>query len=125
MLELALQGPFYEVPERLFSNRDHPDRSTRLQERSRQPAHVREGWFDTSREDRIVYPAWRRMSEHTTAVFRSRLSPSDLLQTLGVIARWVLKWNWKRLAYDLMVAWGQVSGRWRGQRLPEDPAREE
>ena len=117
VLELALQGPFCEVQERLFSNRDHADRSTRLYTRAKKPGHVREAWFDTTRQDRIVYPAWRRMSEHSTAALQAGLAPVQMLRTLGVIARWVLTWNWKRLAYDLVVASRQVSTRWQGRRL--------
>ena len=121
VLELALQGPFYEVPEPLFSNRDHPDRSTRIYTRAKKrQGHVREGWFDTKREGRIVYPAWRRMGEHSTAVLRAGLAPADLLKTLGVLARWVVSWNWKRLAYDVVVAWRQFSSGWRTREGPDD-----
>ena len=47
VLELALQGPFYEVPERLFLNREHPSRSIRISEHTDEVGHVREARFDS------------------------------------------------------------------------------
>lgn len=104
VLELALQGPFHEIPERLFLNREHPGRSIRMADGAEGLTHVREAWFDTNRGGKIVFPSWRRLGEFVTAVRRSPLALSAKARSLGVVGRWVVRGNWKRLVYDLRVA---------------------
>ena len=104
VLELALQGPFYEVPERLFLNREHPSRSIRISEHTDEVGHVREAWFDSERAGRIVFPNWRRLGEFVTAILQSPLAPADKARCFGVVARQVAGRSWKRLAYDVLVA---------------------
>lgn len=104
VLELALQGPFYEVPERLFLNREHPSRSIRISEHTDEVGHVREAWFDSERAGRIVFPSWRRLSEFVTAILQSPLATADKARCFGVVARQVAGRSWKRLAYDVLVA---------------------
>lgn len=113
VLELALQGPFQEVPEHLFLNRDHPSRSIRIWETATGVGHAREAWFDTSRAGKIVFPNWRRLGEFVSAVVRSPLAAADKIRCLGVVGGWVRAGYWKRLAYDVLVAARRVVGRWR------------
>ncbi len=103
LLELALQGPFHQVPERLFFNRDHPDRSIRIRRKVADRGHVREAWFDASRAGKIVFPNWRRLREFAVAIARAPVSLGDKLRSYGVVLRWIVKWNWKRLANDLRL----------------------
>ncbi len=103
LLELALLGPFFEVPERLFLNRDHPSRSIRIRRRVEDRGHIREVWYDTQRAGRIVFPNWRRLREFGGAIRRAPVSRMDKVRCAGVVARWVVTWNWKRLINDLRL----------------------
>ena len=104
MVELALLGPFAEIEERLFFNRDHLDRSIRPGRNQREGYHPRATWFDPSRSGRRVFPNWRRLRDLVTAVFRTDLSWKDRWGCWAVIARWIARGNWKRLIRDLWIA---------------------
>lgn len=54
LVELGLLGRFHEIPEYLFFNRDHTERSTKAYP----DIHFRTGWFDTSKEGQISLPQW-------------------------------------------------------------------
>ena len=103
LLELALQGPFFEVPERLFLNRDHPERSIRMRRTAEDRGHNREAWFDTQRAGRIVFPNWLRLREYLAAIIRAPIEIRDRLRCLAVVARWIVTWSWKRLINDLRL----------------------
>jgi glycosyltransferase involved in cell wall biosynthesis len=119
LLELALQGPFATVPEPLFYNRDHPDRSIRIRRKVADRGHVREVWFDTQRAGKIVFPNWRRLREFLTAIMRSSVGPLDKVRACRVVGSWVARWSWKRLLNDLYLGSMMLFSR---RRRPKDEA---
>jgi glycosyltransferase involved in cell wall biosynthesis len=83
LAELALLGPFVEVPETLFQRRDHPGTSTR-----RFPsAKDRMAWFRS--DSRIALaPTLRRAWGYWESLNRAPLGPRDRLACLGVLGKW-------------------------------------
>lgn len=83
LAELALLGPFVEVPETLFQRRDHPGTSTR-----RFPsAKERMAWFRS--DSRIALaPTLRRAWGYWETLNRAPLGPRDRLACLGVLGKW-------------------------------------
>ncbi len=62
--EIGLRGRYVILPELLFFNRDHQDRSVRAN-----PAHhMRVAWFDPAQAGKRVLPHWRIFSEYRRAV---------------------------------------------------------
>ena len=100
-LELALLGRYYILPERLFYNRDHPNRSVRVY-----PAHhLRASWFDPRLSRQTVFPHWRLLKEYARAMSRAPLSRWQRLCCYGQLVRWLIQdLNWARLAADIMIA---------------------
>jgi glycosyltransferase involved in cell wall biosynthesis len=111
LLELALLGPFFEVPERLFLNRDHPDRSIRIRMKVRDRGHIREVWYDTQRAGQIVFPNWRRLREFVEAIGRARIPIAERIRCAFVVLRWVVTFNWKRLINDLRLGFVMAMSR--------------
>jgi glycosyltransferase involved in cell wall biosynthesis len=87
--ELALYGPFYQVPEVLYFRRDHPDRA----ERARATRRARAQNFEPRRGNRLHNPMIRLLTEYiwgyVAAIQRSRLTPMDRLRCYGYLARWI------------------------------------
>lgn len=103
MVELALRGPFVQVDEILFRNREHPERSIRMPEQKKR-FHRREVWFAPEHSGKVVFPNWRRLQQLTTAVTRAPLPVAERLRCAGVLLAWVAAGNWKRLVRDVAVA---------------------
>lgn len=109
LAELALQGPYIEIPEELFHLREHPQRSVRREtSRTRQ---TREAWFDSSRAGKVVFPHWHRVRDYVTAVFRTPMPVRDRFRCLVEISRVVAAKEWKPMAVDLAVAMRQLAAR--------------
>lgn len=68
--ELALYGPFFEVPEILFFRREHPQRAMQ----ANRNAKALSAWNDPRRSGGSVAPTWRALREHVAALFRAPLS---------------------------------------------------
>jgi glycosyltransferase involved in cell wall biosynthesis len=75
--ELALHGPFYQVPDWLYFRRDHPDRAARAFSTVR-------GWcanLDPRRADRLRNPVLRLYGEYIwgfiSAIQRAPLTPAE------------------------------------------------
>jgi glycosyltransferase involved in cell wall biosynthesis len=115
LLELSLLGPLFEVPDRLFLNRDHPTRSIRIGRGAGNRAHHREAWFDTQRAERIVFPNWRRLGEFVRAIVGAPIATTDRFRSLGIVAVWVMKGNWRRLGNDLRVGFTMAATRLRSR----------
>lgn len=111
LAELAVQGPYIEVPEILFELREHPEQSISAGQRnpaSRAGQH-REAWFDTSRAGKIVFPRWRRFGHYVRAAATAPVGVAERMRTLGAVGRWlVVEGNWKPLTFDLQAAAGQA-----------------
>ena len=88
--ELALHGPFHNVPEFLYFRRDHPGRTTRVGQDIRERC-VR---LDPARANRWRHPLVRLLGEYvlgfTSAIRRSPLSRTDRWRCRQVLAVWLL-----------------------------------
>lgn len=114
LAELALAGPFAEVPEPLFLHREHAGRSINTYGRDR----VRGEWFDPALAGKVTFPIWRLGWEYVKLVAEFRGRMRDRLLLLKVVARWALAYT-DRAVREL--AWGvlQHVRRIPFQRLPE------
>lgn len=88
LAELALHGPFHEIPEFLFMRRDHPGTSTRQFPSARE----RLVWFRAG-EARSRFPTLRRARGYLMSIARTPLEPAARLACLGILG----KWGWLRL----------------------------
>jgi glycosyltransferase involved in cell wall biosynthesis len=84
LAELALMGPFHEIPERLFLRRDHPETSTRQFPN----AADRTAWFRAT-EKGARFPTAHRGMEYLSSVLRADLPADERLACLGHLARWM------------------------------------
>lgn len=102
LVELALRGPFHEIPERLFFSREHGGRSVRRL----CSQQARAAWFDARYAGKITFPEWRQLTEYTNAI---RLAPIDSVERArcaGIMLAWVRQYR-KRMRRDLVVAAGE------------------
>jgi glycosyltransferase involved in cell wall biosynthesis len=85
--ELALHGPFHQVPDWLYFRRDHPERKTPYTVRTRC------AYLDPRRANRLRHPVVRLYGEYIwaylSAIHRAPLSPADRRQCYGYLARWL------------------------------------
>ncbi|HWQ95894.1 MAG TPA: glycosyltransferase family 2 protein, partial [Candidatus Methylomirabilis sp.] len=85
LAELGLLGRFYEVPEHLFFNREHAERSVRAHAKIR----LRAGWFDTSKEGKIAQPQWGVFFQYLRSVNHFPLDLYDKACCYMHIGKWV------------------------------------
>lgn len=87
--EMALQGPFYQVPDWLYFRREHPGR----QERRYTTVRTRCANMDPRRADRIRHPAVRLYAEYilayVAAIRRAPLSHADRQECYRCLAQWL------------------------------------
>ena len=102
LAQLALQGPFRELPETLFFFRRH-DQASSL---SSQPHRYAWSIAPESR-GRPVFPSWRLLYELVRTVESAPLSAIEKLRCYAHLARWQSRGlNGARLARDVVVAAG-------------------
>ena len=87
--EVALHGPFYQVPEWLYFRRDHPDRA----ERSHPSIRGRCANMDPRRANRWTNPVPRLLAEYVLAyvrmIQRSPLTPAERRECYRYLAEWM------------------------------------
>ena len=98
LAELGLHGRILELPEYLFSRRDHAEASIR-----RYNAYDRQAWFDQKGGRRLTLPTWRVGWEYFRAVNRAPLGAGERLACYRLLAFW-LRWDREHLQQDLRVA---------------------
>ncbi|MFE0024067.1 glycosyltransferase family 2 protein [Amycolatopsis sp. NPDC059021] len=100
--ELALHGPFHQVPELLYFRRDHPHRA----ERANPTIRSRCANLDPRRADRLRNPAVRLLGEYVlgfvTAIQRAPLSTRERQQ-----------------CYRHLWTWASSRARARGERIED------
>ncbi len=99
LAQLALFGPFIEVPEHLSLQRLHPAQSTSL-DRFR-----RAEWFNPGRNGRLTFPPWKLFWEYLRCI---RATPLPVVERLWCYFH-LLCWpawehNWRKLGKDILVA---------------------
>jgi len=86
---LALQGPFYQVPEILYYRRDHPTRAERSPSK-----RIRSANLDPKRGDKLRNPMARMYAEYilgyVTAIRRAPISATEKIRSLVAVGGWVL-----------------------------------
>lgn len=103
LAELALLGPFYEIPERLYIYRRHPAQSTQGKERTRI------AFFDTSKARKILLPKWLYLGGCLDVIRRAPLSASGRARCYLTMARWLLiPAHFRALGKDLIIAAHQL-----------------
>lgn len=84
-IELALHGPFYQVPDWLFFRREAPDRDRSVRARC--------AYLDPRRASRLSHPVARLYGEYLVAYVgmlqRAPLSGAERRECYGHLARWV------------------------------------
>jgi glycosyltransferase involved in cell wall biosynthesis len=87
--ELALQGPFYNVPDFLYFRRDHPTRATRIGKDVRRRCTT----LDPKRANRWRHPAVRLLGEYllayASAIWRAPISTTDRWRCSKELAIWI------------------------------------
>jgi len=71
--ELALYGPFFEVPEILFFRREHPQRAMQ----ANRDAKSLSEWNDPRKSGGSIAPTWRALREYLAALFRAPLTVGE------------------------------------------------
>jgi glycosyltransferase involved in cell wall biosynthesis len=99
LAELALRGPFHEVPEALFLHRDHPGRSVYQPRADGSLAR----WFDPSNTGRISFPTWRLVFEYSRAIADAPIGLDERRRCYAVLGRWAAR-RWWRLADNIVDA---------------------
>jgi glycosyltransferase involved in cell wall biosynthesis len=102
LAELSLLGRFCQIPEYLFSSRDHARRSIKAI-----PLHLRGAWFDPENGRHFVLPRWRLVYEYLRSVRRVPLDPYERTRCYLLFPAWLWRY-WKSLGKDLFVAARQV-----------------
>ena len=97
LAELALLGPFHELPDRLFLRRIHSGMSRAVNPDAAEAA----AWFDPAGSRRQRTEAWRLCFELTAAIARAPLSPSDRLRCLATWADAGGRRYWDHLLREL------------------------
>jgi len=80
---LALLGRFHRVPECLFFNREHAERSVR----KTRPA-FRAAWFDPKNRNRISLPRWRILFEYIKSLSAVELPVKQRMACWQHLFRW-------------------------------------
>ena len=84
--ELALHGPFAEIPEPLFFSRDHPQRYVRMSNpRNQSDPNRKQLWWDPERRKIDRFPRWRRYADYGRAVWNHPLSAQDRWRCAGAL----------------------------------------
>jgi glycosyltransferase involved in cell wall biosynthesis len=104
LLQLALQGKFHELPERLFLFREHPDRP--FWEFRTFAEYLR--WHDPKSRSRIVLPRWRLAFEFIRSITRADIDWRDALHCYIATAKWC-RWHYRPLCRDLTLAAHQLT----------------
>ncbi len=96
LARLALLGRFQRIPEYLFLNRDHPDRSKRAYcGRSSQTL-----WLDPKMQGKVFFAEWKMFWEFVRSVHQSTLDSHERVHCYLETFKYFL-WNWPRLALDV------------------------
>jgi len=88
--EIALHGPFHQVPELLYFRRDHPTRA----ERANPTKRTRCANLDPRRADRLRHPTIRLLGDYVRGfvgvIRRAPLSPADRRLCYRYLVQWLV-----------------------------------
>jgi glycosyltransferase involved in cell wall biosynthesis len=96
LAHLALAGQIYEIPERLFLRREHPDRSGHL------PIRQYSQWWNPAKRGVLYFPRWRWLAEYMKAITVADLPAVERYRCWVELMKWTY-WKWPRLMRDLLL----------------------
>jgi glycosyltransferase involved in cell wall biosynthesis len=100
LAELALLGRFINIPEPLFTLRDHPERSARL----KNPRDLL-AWYDPDRTERRVFVTWTRYAAYLRMIGRHVSDATERVRCWGMLLLSLcVNWHLLRLALDPLIA---------------------
>lgn len=122
LAELALRGPWWEIPEYLFERRHHREAYSHSVARGHRMA-----WWDTSQTDSITFPEWRSIGVYHRLINKTPLSTSERWACRRLIFRYLLGPRWYRQRWIKLIRDGArgsyrhavrlaSGGGWRGTR---------
>lgn len=91
LAELALRGPWHEIPEYLFKRRHHSGAYSHSVARGHRMA-----WWDTSRADTITFPEWRSITVYHQLINKTPLSTRERWACRRLIVRYLFGPRWYR-----------------------------
>jgi glycosyltransferase involved in cell wall biosynthesis len=91
ILELALLGKFYEVPEHLFYRRMHEGAASAMKSEKDVMA-----LYDPKKREKLFLYHWVHLGANLKSIARARISIVEKLRAFEIQARWLL---WGRRAY--------------------------
>ncbi|MBD2327264.1 glycosyltransferase [Alkalinema sp. FACHB-956] len=114
LARVSLFGRFYEVPEVLFFNRDHGERSSRLPSNTirsytRMAAWLGVGplppteWWDSSKRGKLTFPEWNLIREYWRSVRLAPLSLRDRMACYLAVGYWLIG-HGPKLLRDVLIA---------------------
>ncbi|MGI0493454.1 glycosyltransferase family 2 protein [Alkalinema pantanalense CENA528] len=114
LARVALFGQFYEVPEFLFFNRDHGDRSSRVASISiRSSTQVAKWigvgplppteWFNPAKMGQLTFPEWNLAGEYWKSIALPDLNGQDRALCYIYWAYWLVR-NVPKLLRDVLIA---------------------
>lgn len=83
---MSLRGRFHELPEVLYFQREHPDRSVNRYD-WRRPRHA-VVWTDPQQAGRRISPWWRQLAEHAKGIRGARLGPVEAARCAWELRDW-------------------------------------
>ena len=96
---LGLMGRFYEIPEHLFFNRDHPEKSIYKYATYRDYSV----FYDPRNAGKILFPRWRIGYEYSKAIALSSLQWRDRMLCYVHMGHWIGVY-WKSLLANIAIA---------------------
>ena len=98
ILELALYGKFYEVPEHLFYRRMHEGAASAMKSEKDVMA-----LYDPKKREKLFLYYWVHLGANLKSVARAPISLTEKLRTYEIQARWVL-WGRREYLNELALA---------------------
>jgi len=105
LVELALRGRFFQIPENLFFRRKHPAMSRQANRTFREVTK----WFDPSRQGRYDLRLTRLFVENLHSIIHSNLSWYDKFCCFQVLPSQWFKRYWRQMAGELRQVTKQIS----------------
>ena len=112
LAELALRGPWYEIPEYLFKRRHHSAAYSHSVDRGQRMA-----WWDTSRPDTITFPEWRSIRVYHGLINRTPLSVRERWACRGLLFRYLIGPRWYRQRWVKLLRDAALGGYRHARRI--------
>jgi glycosyltransferase involved in cell wall biosynthesis len=116
LVDLALRGPLFEVPEYLFKRREHKGAYS-----NSVPRAARMAWWDTSRSEEITFPEWRSVGIYRQLVRSSPISVSEQRACRRQFIRWLFGPRWYRQRWVKLLRDAALGGYRHARRLSSSP----